>query len=263
MFDLVAFGGQQAIAFILILVRVSGLFILAPVFGEQDLSTVVKVALAIILSIVLLPVAPLVSAMPPVTSVWGLLGLAFGELLVGVTIGMFFRFIFHGVLMAGAMIGYQIGFMFANLFDTNLNEQISVISRFWYLVAMLLFLSIDGHHLVINALAESYQVIPPGQAGIDGSFAEAAIRYSAYAFVLAIKIAAPVTICLFLTDVALGTIAKTIPTMNVFFVGFPIKIAVGLLVMAMSMPMFAYVMEKAMGYMDDGLRSVLYSVGKV
>ncbi|MFQ5454192.1 MAG: flagellar biosynthetic protein FliR, partial [Candidatus Zixiibacteriota bacterium] len=134
--------------------------------------------------------------------------------------------------------------------------------RFWYIVAILFFLAINGHHMIINAFVESYQVIPAGNIGINGFVGEMIIKYSAYIFIIALKVASPIMATLFLTDIALGTIAKTMPTMNVFFVGMPIKISVGFLVMAMSLPLMVYVLEKAMGYFDNGLRLVLYSIGK-
>jgi flagellar biosynthetic protein FliR len=88
------------------------------------------------------------------------------------------------------------------------------------------------------------------------------IKYTAYLFVIALKIASPVMITLFLTDVALGVVAKMMPTMNVFFVGFPIKIGVGLMVLAMSLPIVAYVLEKAIHHLDEELHLMFLAMGK-
>jgi flagellar biosynthetic protein FliR len=261
LFDFINFGADQLIILLLTILRTSGLLVTAPVIGDRGIPNLVKVGLVILLALLLMPTISNVDSFGQVDSAWQLAGLALQETLIGAIIGLFFRFIFIGVLTAGSIIGYQIGFMFATMFDTNLSNQVSIIGRFWYVIAILFFLSINGHHLIINAYAESYQVIPLGGVSTYGSVGELIIKYSAYIFVIALKVASPVIITLFLTDVALGTIAKTMPTMNVFFVGFPIKIGVGLVVMAISLPLFAYVVERALGYFDTELRIFLYSFG--
>ncbi len=261
MFDFINYGSDKLIIFLLILLRTSGLLIMAPVLGDRGIPNLIKVGLVCLLAMLLMPSLPGQDSLTQVTSLWQLAGLAFNELLVGFTIGLLFRLVFIGVLTAGSIIGYEIGFMFATIFDTNMSNQVSIIGRFWYVVAILFFLSINGHHLIINAFAESYQVIPPGGVTTYGSMGELIITYSAYIFVIALKVASPIMISLFLTDMALGAIAKTMPTMNVFFVGFPIKIGVGLTVMAISLPLFTYVVEKALGYFDGELRILLYSLG--
>jgi flagellar biosynthetic protein FliR len=184
------------------------------------------------------------------------------EILLGLLIGLVFQLIFFGARTAGAIIGYQIGFALFSLPDAEEGVQTSILGQFWFLVAALIFLSINGHHLVISAFAESYEAIPPGAAAMGTSVGELIIKSTAYVFVLALKIAAPVMIALFLTDVALGTIAKTMPTMNVFFVGFPVKIGVGLLVMAIALPAFAYVLEKSVMYLDQEWKLVVAAMGR-
>ncbi len=261
MFDFINYGADKLIILLLVIVRTSGLLITAPVIGDRGIPKLIKAGLMILMALVLVPTIPNLESLGQVNSLWQLAGLVFNELLIGFIIGLFFKFIFMGVLIAGTLVGYQIGFMFAQTFDSNLSGQVSIIGRFWYAIAILLFLSINGHHVIINAFADSYQVIPPGGVTSFGSMGDLIIKYSAYIFVIAVKIASPIMITLFLTDIALGTIAKTIPTMNVFFVGFPIKIGVGLTVMAMSLPLFVYVVERALGYFDNELRLLLYSLG--
>ncbi|MCK4573474.1 MAG: flagellar biosynthetic protein FliR [candidate division Zixibacteria bacterium] len=262
MFDFINFGADKLQILLLILVRTSGVVAIAPVFSDTGIPKLIRVALVLLLSMVLVPVLGDTVNIPVAESVWQLTGYVLNELLVGVIIGLMFKFIFIAVLTAGSLIGYQIGFMMANLFDKSLNTQVSLIGRFWHIIAILLFLAINGHHLIINAFAESYLVIPPGAVGLYGSAGELIIKYSAYIFVIALKVAAPVMVSLFLIDVSLGTIAKTMPTMNVFFVGFPIKIGAGLMVMAMALPIFAYVMERALEYFDRGLADLLMVIGR-
>jgi flagellar biosynthetic protein FliR len=177
-------------------------------------------------------------------------------------IGLLFRLLFMGVLTAGGIVGYQLGFAMVTVFDQNLSSQVSIIGRFWYMLAILIFLGINGHHLIISAFADSYALLPLGVFECNPAVGELIIKLTAFVFVIALKLAAPLMIALFLTDVALGTIAKTMPTMNVFFVGFPIKITAGLIVIALSLPVFAFVLEKTTGYLDEQLRFLLVGLGE-
>jgi flagellar biosynthetic protein FliR len=261
LFEFINFGSDQLQLLLLVILRTSGLFILAPIFGDQEVPRTIRAGLLIVLSLVM------VSAMPAGTfvaaeSLWQLVGLAVRELLVGLAIGLIFKLLFYGVHTAGALIGYQMGFAVVTVYDRNLANQVSVLGQFWYALAILIFLTINGHHLIISALADSYQAIPPGGVGHAAGVGELVIKSSAYLFVIALKIAAPVMITLFLADVALGAISKAMPTMNVFFVGFPIKIAAGLLVMAMSLPIFSYVLEQSTAYLDKQLLVIFKAFGE-
>lgn len=261
MFEFINYGADQLQLFILIMLRCSGLFILAPIFGHKSVPKPIKVGLLILLSMILSSAVSLPSV-PLATSFIGLAGLAIKELLVGVIIGLMFRLVFIAVMTAGSLAGYQIGMAIVTLYDANVSGQVGIIGRLWYLLAILIFLAIDGHHLILSSFADSYIVIPPGAVALDGSLGLMMIKYTAYVWVLALKIGAPVMITLFLTDLALGTIARTMPTMNVFFVGFPIKIGLGMIVIAMSLPVFSYILERAVGYLNNELRTVFLAMGQ-
>ncbi len=261
MFDFVNFTADKLQIFVLVIFRGSGLFAFAPIFGHKSIPRTIRVGLLILLSGIVVSTLSNVT-IPPIESTWQFAGFAIKEILVGAIISMFFMLIFYGVQTAGSIVGYQIGLSMATEFDRNIGAQVSVIGNFWNVMAILIFLGLNGHHLIITAFVNSYEVIPPAGVAIQGSVGELMIKYSAYVFVIALKISAPIMISLFLTDIALGTIAKTMPTMNVFFVGFPIKIAMGLLIMAMSMPIFAYVLEKSMGFLDKELNILFLSMGK-
>jgi len=148
------------------------------------------------------------------------------------------------------------------MFDRNLSGQVSVLGRIWFIMATLTFLVLNGHHLVIAAFAESYELIPPGLVVTNAGLVNMLIKYTAYVFVIALKIAAPLMVALFLSDVALGTIAKTMPTMNVFFVGIPIKLGVGLSVMAIALPVCNYVLEQALQFVDTQVRVIFLAFGE-
>jgi flagellar biosynthesis protein FliR len=260
LFDFVNFAAAKLQLFLLIMLRASGLFLIAPILGHANFPMVGKVGLVILLSIIL--VASLNNVViPPVASLGELVGLAAKELLVGLAIGFVFALLLMAVQGAGEIVSYQMGFSMATLADPSLGD-VSILGQFWYLCGTIVFLSINGHHLIISAFNDSYALIPPGQVVMNGSVAELMMNYSAYVFVIAIKIAAPVIVSLLLVDVALGVVTRMMPTMNVFILGFGVKVAVGLLVMALSMPVFSYVLEKATGYLNDQVYIMLAALGR-
>lgn len=261
LFEFINYSADKLQLLLLIMLRASGLFLMAPIFGHRNVSSMIRAGLLILLSLILVSSLSL-EPLPVSTSLWQLAGLAFRELLVGVVVGLVFNLIFMAIHTAGSLLGYQMGFAVVTQYDANLSGQVSILGRLWYIVAVLIFLTIDGHHLMIHAFADSYELVPPGAAYAGGTFADLFIRLTAYIFVLALKIAAPVTVTLFVTDVALGTIAKTMPTLNVFFMGMPLKIGIGLTVMAMALPAAAWVFQRAIGYFDTQLDLVLNALGK-
>lgn len=260
MFEFLNFTAAKLQTLMLIMMRGSGLFILAPIIGARQVPVLIRVGLLVLLSLTLVPVVAESTAVA--TSLAELAVLALKEILVGVLIGLFFIFIFFAAKMAGGLVGYQIGFAIAVQLDPTSGDQVSLIGRFWDLMASLIFIAISGHHLIIHAFADSYAVIPPGAVALSGTVGEMVMKYSAYVFVLALKMAAPVLVTLFLTDVSLGTVAKTMPTMNVFFVGFPIKIGVGMLTIALALPLFSYVLQRAIDFLDGELRTLMMALGQ-
>ncbi len=260
MFDFVNFAAAKLQLFLLIMLRASGLFLVAPIIGHQSFPTMAKVGLAILLSLIL--VATLDKAyIPPVASLGELVALAAKELLVGLAIGFLFAMLMMAVQGAGDIVSYQMGLSMATIADPELGD-VSILGQFWFLCATLIFLGINGHHVIISAFNDSYQMIPPGQVVMNGSVGEMMIKYSAYVFVIAIKLAAPVIITLLLIDVALGVVARMMPMMNVFILGFGVKIGVGILMMALSLPVFAYVLEKATNYLNVELHTMLAALGR-
>lgn len=261
MFDFINFGADKLQIFLLVLLRISGLFLISPILAHRSVPTMAKVGLVLMLTIILTAVLP-PSEIGPITSLWQLLGCAFREVVVGSLIGFTFAMLFMAVHGAGSVVGYQIGFAMAMVLDPTTQTNQSVMSQLWFVVAVLTFLTINGHHLIISALADSYLVMPAGFVSMDGSAGELIIKYSFYVFVLALKLAAPAMVTLFLTDVALGIVAKMMPTMNVFIVGFPLKIGTGLLVIAFSLPVFSFVLRGATSYLNEQLGFMLGVMGK-
>ncbi len=261
MFEFISYGTDKLQIFLLILLRAAGLFMLSPILSHPAVPKMVKAGLCILFTILMTTALPL-AELPEMSSIIEMSGMALREILIGVLIGFMFQLMFNAVHAAGSLVGYQIGFAMAMVLDPTSKTQQSVMSQLWFAVAVLIFVATNSHHLIISAFANSFEVMPPGGAVLPAAAGELIIKYTFYVFVLALKLAAPIMVTLFLTDVALGVVAKMMPTMNIFIVGFPMKIGVGLLVLSMAMPIFTYGLEKATIYLDTQLHTLLSVMGK-
>ncbi|HHI03169.1 MAG TPA: flagellar type III secretion system protein FliR [candidate division Zixibacteria bacterium] len=262
MLEFLTYSADKLQTLLLISFRAGGLFITAPILGHHSIPMTVKAGFAVVLAIVLIPFAAQ-TAPPAVESIWLLGLLAAKELLVGLIIGFFFSLLFSGVRMGGAIVGFQQGLLMANVLDPEAGSQVSIVAEFWIVIASLIFIAIDGHHAIISALADSYQLIPVGATSFSGPAGEMIIRFSAYAFTMAVKISAPIVITLFLVSVALGVVARTVPQMNIFIVGMPLKIGVGFLVMAIALPLFKNIVNQTLYYLDNEVLAVLAGMSTV
>ncbi len=262
MFEFLTYGTDKIQVLLLICFRAAGLFITAPIIGNKQVPPMIKVGIAIMLAVLMVPVASK-TTLPQIDTTWMLAGMALKEMMVGFIIGLFFAILFIGIRMAGNIIGFQIGLMLASVLDPETNSQVSIVSEVWYMLGIMIFILIDGHHAIISAFADSYRLAPIGALSFSGELVDSIIRYTAYSFSIAIKIAAPVMISLFMTTVVLGVVARTVPQMNIFIVGIPIKIGVGFLVMASALPIFKYLVVRFIGYLDTEVLNVVSNLGKV
>lgn len=261
MFDLVTYGSEKIQLFILLLMRIGGLLVAGPIFSHKAIPRKIVVSFSLGLAIVILPIF-INTKLPPVDGMIDLLALCFREIVVGLIIGLVFSFIFLSIRLAGSIVAYQIGFAMANIMDPNSASPVSVIGEFWVMIATLIFLVINGHHIMITGLVDSFRVIPLGSGLPSGEVGVWMIKYASFVFVLAIKFAAPVIMTIFLVEVSMGILARTMPQMNIFIVGYPIKIFAGLFLIGSSLPVFAYVLRKVTANLDSELNYLmnLYNV---
>ncbi|NLB19019.1 MAG: flagellar type III secretion system protein FliR [Syntrophomonadaceae bacterium] len=241
-------------SFLLVVGRLSGLFISTPVWSSRQIPTQVKVFFILMFS-------ALVSMVTPVDATAALAGpgyffLALGmEVLVGYAMGFVAYVVFAGIQLAGQLMDMQMGFGLVNVIDPQSGTQVPLIGNFQFLVALMVFLSVNGHHLVLSALNDSYKYIPVLGANLDGNFFNFMMNMGGYMFVIGVKLATPVVAALFLADIALGFIARTVPQMHVFIIGLPMKIGVGLALVMVTMPVFIWfisvLMERFFVYMEQ------------
>jgi flagellar biosynthetic protein FliR len=232
--------GQVAFASL----RAVGVLATAPVWSSRYLPWPLRAVLALYLGLALAPVVQ-----PAVTGATAvhLLLVAATELVTGLALGYAAGLTFAAVQVAGHLVDMEMGFGIVNVIDPNLGQPSPVAGTFLYLLAMLLFLQFDGHHLLLAALADSFRVIPLAGATWGGPPTQVLIRASGQVFWLALRIALPVVGALFVATVALGLVARSVPQMNVFIVGLPVKIASGLFLLAASLPVYALVVQLLAG----------------
>jgi flagellar biosynthetic protein FliR len=231
------------LVFLLTIFRVAGLFAIAPILGHRLVPVKVRLLLTLLLAYFLfsytgstqLEIGP---------GLWPLVGIAVREFAFGLLLGFLFQILFIGVQFGGGVIGYQIGFALVNVIDPSTSTNISIIAQVKLLIATLVFLLINGHHIILQALFESFAFVPLGAVSFKTIVADGIVRFTGQVFVIGIKLAAPVMVTLFITDLCLGILARTMPQMNVFIVGFPLKIGIGLFILATTLPLFGYVFTK-------------------
>ena len=231
------FGEQHTAGFILTLGRVGPLFILAPMFSSKLVPTRAKVIVALALAIGLSPLALKGQEVP--TDALTLGGLMLKEILVGLAFSFALSALFAAVTSAGNMLDTMIGFSFGSLLDPINNMQAGVLTQVYSLVGVMVFIVIGGDAWVVRGLAETYHVVPLGSSPDVGALAEGAQHAFSGIFLGAIQVAAPVMLAVIITDAGFGLVSRVMPQLNVFAVGFPAKILIGLVMIGATLPFVA------------------------
>lgn len=231
--------------FTLVLVRIGGFFLASPFLGARNIPMQVKAGLVVFLAILVTPViaatdAGALYAGKPFAELFLVL---LKELMVGIALGLIATSVFAAIQVGGMFVDMQIGFAMANVFDPSTGTSSPLTGQFKNMLAMLLFLGFDGHHGLFTALLQSYGFVPIGSFEVTDRLAAVFIQTLSVMFVLGLKIALPIMAALFLTDVGLAILARSVPQMNVFAVGMPLKLIVGLGMMVVVMPAFVYMLR--------------------
>ena len=231
------FGEQHVVAFFLVLARVSPLFVLAPLFSSRMIPGRVRGIVAVALAIGLSPVVSNGEKLP--LDVFPIAELIFKELLVGASFAFALGALFAAVTVAGNFLDTMIGFSYGGLVDPLNGNQSAVLSTAYGLVGVMIFIAIGGDTWVIQGLAKTYDVVGLSDYPSLGHMVSGAGQAFISIFGSAIQIAGPVIFALTLTDAAFGVVSRVVPQLNVFQVGFPAKVVVGLLLIAATMPFVA------------------------
>ncbi len=243
---------QQIAAFLLLVCRVGGVMIAAPLIGSGRLPARLKAALALAISFVLAPVAGEPALCPGTIA---LILAAGSELLLGLAVGFGASLIFSTIQMAGEMADMQSAFGFAGIVSPQTGERNSVIGQLQMSIAWLIFLIANGHHVVLQGIGSSLSSVPLGTA--LGYSAPVLTQAIAGLIAASVRIAAPIVGAVILTDFALGLLTRAAPQMNLLAIGFPIKLAVGLIAALLSLPLLASAQHGLLSAMESLIRDVL------
>lgn len=248
------------LSLLLVFTRMSTCFVTMPLWSYQNVPVVYRIGLSVILTWL---AGSQLATNTTVVLDGAFVLLVIKEALVGLLLGFVASLIFSAIQIAGAMIDLQMGFAMANLVDPQSGVPMPVTSNLKLLLAMLFFLAIDGHHQLIRGVLASYQLIPLGQADFLGveMTADWLARFFAQSFFIALQISAPMAAALFLVDLAIGIIARTVPQMNFFVIGFPLKMLFGIAVMLLVIPGFFAVLVWLFQHMFEAMSQVMQRLG--
>lgn len=241
---------EDLLRFLFLTIRLSALFLTLPLFNSPHIPTPVKIVCTVALSLGFYPIVQQVPVVIPRYPIEVAL-LVLGELFLGMTIGFVAQLLFAGIQIGGELIGVHMGMSIATLFNPHETQQISVISFFQYIIAILIFLSGAVYQWFFQALAESLHTIPLLGVTVTPAVVMPLVTLVGQAFIAALQLAAPVTVALLLATIALGIMVRLVPQLNVFILSFPLTFGFGLLVMTWTLP-----------YLLSGLRVLFIQFGK-
>lgn len=216
---------------------------IAPLFSMKGVPNQFKVGLSFFIALVALSSLP--EGEPLLLDSFYIL-LIIKELGVGLALGFTAALLLYTVQIAGAFIDFQMGFSIASVMDPQTGTQVPIIGHFKYILALLFLLTVNGHHLMLDGVMQSFQSFPVESIAFSAKMEDVAHFFTKLfveMFMIALQIALPIVGALFLVDVALGILAKTVPQLNIFAVGLPLKIIVGFIMLFLSMPIFFYLLQ--------------------
>lgn len=230
------------------LARMLALIATAPVLSERTISNKVKLGLAVMITWLMMPLLP-----PVEVSLFSAAGfwLLIQQMLIGVALGLTMQFAFAAVRTAGEIIGLQMGLSFATFFDPGSRLNMPVLARFLDMLAMLLFLSFDGHLWLISMLADSFHMMPVSGAPLNANAFMALVKAAGLIFLNGMMLALPLIVLLLTLNLALGLLNRVSPQLSVFAIGFPVTLSVGILSLGMMMPLLAPFCEHLFGEVFD------------
>ncbi|MGI6163123.1 MAG: flagellar biosynthetic protein FliR [Bacillota bacterium] len=245
--------------FMWIVLRTTGLFITAPVIGTKYIPWSVKVTMSLIMGYLLWLIIPVA---PSPHSIGGFVVAAAGEIVLGLLLGFCGSVMMAAIETAGHIADMEIGFGMANVIDPQYGQPSPILGIFKYLLMILVFLGIDGHHLFIKALFKSFEIVPAGAATIPAAWPQIGLGAASSMLKTALILSCPVWASALIVDFALGAIARTVPQMNMFVVGIPIKTLVGLGIMSASIVFYGVFTEEITLSMEHLLESLLGAMSK-
>jgi flagellar biosynthetic protein FliR len=250
-------NASEFVAFLLVLIRLSTFVAVAPILGSPNVLTEAKAALALTLTVVLVPVVPYRAEDLPL-NLWAMISLGVGEMVIGLILATMVRLVLETANLAGEYLSFQMSMTMVNLMDPQSGTQVPIVSRLVYIIFVLIFLIVNGHYLALKAIADSFKVAPVGYLVLDRPIMFTEImQATGRMYILAIKIAAPVVGLLFCVKVSFGVVAKAVPQMQVLFVGMPLFILAGLAVTGFTMSFWPRLIAQGLYEAQEAMARIL------
>lgn len=245
--------------FLLILVRISGFMVAAPVFSLRNVPMRVKTILAIAIAIVVFHVIPYEEVTYSTTLEYALVVIT--EMLAGVIMGFMANVAYYILSFAGQIIDQEMGFSMVNQYDPITSAQVTITGNFYTYAVMIMLLITDMHHYLIRAITDSFQVLPVGKVAIDYNLYEVMKRFVVDYFVIGFRIVLPIFASLLVVNTILAILARVAPQMNMFVIGLQLKVFVGLVVLVLMVMMITGVADLIFREMMSMLRETIPYLG--
>lgn len=242
--------------FLVVTARIAGFIGAIPVISGAQTPVRVKTGLVVMIALVLFPIMgenlPTVSFAP-----LPFLLLIINEVLLGTLIGLIARLIFTAVEFGATVIGYQMGFAAANIFDPQGERQVALISQFQNVFAILIFLAINGHHHFLRTAVKSYELLPPGKLQLTGEAVPYLMQLAAHMFTLGVLFSAPVLAVLLFSGLILGILARVFPQLNVFLLSFPLNIGIAFIVISLTLDLSFILLRREFDSLPERFLTIL------
>lgn len=220
---------------VLVLTRLSAFFLILPVFGWTTVPVTIKAAMAIILSAFFSMIIPF-GSIPIHPSFPEAILLILNEAIYGLSLGLIATCIFSAVKIGGRIIEHQIGLSMAEIMDPLTGENTQPLGSFLEMIFILLFLSANGHHLFLSIISQSYQAFPIGSIPTIDTLAGGVVKAGSTMLVAGLKLSAPILAAFLILMVILAIFARIVPEMNILFISLPVRVGLGLFMMALFIP---------------------------
>ncbi|MDN5330931.1 MAG: flagellar biosynthesis protein FliR [Tepidanaerobacteraceae bacterium] len=230
----------QIINFLLVFTRIFGFFAIAPFFGRREFPFQARAGLSALIVSIIYPVVDKI-AVP--YALWETVALFVKEIAVGLLMGFVVLIMFSAVYIFGEIVDFEMGFGIVSVIDPQINTQVPILGNFFYILTILVFLTINGHHILLSTLIKSFEVLPPGEQVLRQNLLYGVLESFYAMFEAGVKMSIPLISATLLADFALGIMARTVPQMNVFIVGLPFKIVIGVFFLIILLPAFVITLD--------------------
>ena len=246
---------QETDKFFILMARFSGIAF-APVFSTRNIPVVWKATFVLLLTFLAWQYDSAGGFEIPQNVIAHVLLLC-TEITIGIILSLVAQFFFAAVQLAGQVLDTQMGFGIMNVVDPLSGTQIPILGNFKYILALLVFLEINGHHYFLQALFDTYKTIPVGGISLQAPFYTFLTEIFGQIFVIGLQLSLPIMGALLFTDLILGIMARTVPQMNIFMVGMPFKILLGFTVLLISVPLYIYLLNTMIGEMITQIYQII------